>query len=280
MKRKITLALLGSLALPGLAQQHTALTRHPTAPAEANAPWTDLPLIQVQGDRQDRSRLRLRLAGLNASKLSVYPPKGPPRTLSLENGEAELTPGPLGNYHWLQAREESPAQVRIASSVRYFAQPGPAPTELLREVKSELEIVPQPLPREHWQYLSGQEWDFLIRFKGQPLARATVHFMSKNGSHAAVRSDEAGRVRLRFPDDWPADVRTGDGHRRPVTPFVLRVEHEADERRYQTSFNLGYGPDPMAGRDLAAGAGFLALGGVLALPLLRRRTTKQEEASC
>ncbi|WP_303785669.1 hypothetical protein [Azovibrio restrictus] len=273
MKRTITLALLGSLALPGLAQ-------HPHGPAWESGPWTDLPLIQVQADRQERSRARLRLSGLNADEIRVYPPEGPVRTLPLQEGGAELTAGPLGNYHWLQAREESPEQVRIASSVRYFGNPGPAPTAMLEQPKSELEIVPQPLPREHWQYRSGQEWDFLIRFQGQPLANATLHFMSRNGSHAAFLSDGAGRVRLPFPDDWPAEAKAGDGHRHPMTPFVLRVEHEAAGRRYQTSFNLAYSLDPMSGRDLAAGAGFLALGGVLALPLLRRRKEQKEGGSC
>lgn len=273
MHQLLTFAFLAGLALPGLAQ-------HAHAPTTNAGAWTDLPIIQAQADRQDRSRAQLRLSGLDAAEITVYPPAGPARTLPLHGGKAELTVGAQGNYHWLLARAESPEEIRVASSVRYFGNPGPAPTAMLAQPKSELEIVPQPLPREHWQYRSGQEWDFLIRFQGQPLADATLHFMSKNGSHAAFRSDAAGRVRLAFPNDWPADAMAEDGHRRPMTPFVLMVEHEAAGRRYLSAFNHVYGPDPMQARSLAAGAGCLALGGVLALPLLRRRKEKKEGKSC
>lgn len=273
MKKQLTLAVLAGIALPGLAQHHAPGSRD-------GSTWTQQPLIQVLPDRQDRGLTRLRLSGLESGQISVYQPDGEVRTLALEHGGAELRAGATGNYHWLQAREESPEQVRVASSVRYFGNPGPAPTAMLAQPKSELEIVPQPLPREHWQYRSGDTWDFLIRFQGRPLPQAKLHFTSSNGSHQLIESNAAGKASLAFPDDWPKAAEAADGHRRPMAPFVLVVEHSDAGRHYQTSFNASYSLDPMTGRNLAAGVGFLALGGALALPLLRRRPAKKEEESC
>ena len=41
-----------------------------------------------------------------------------------------------------------------------------APTELLKEPRHELEIVPEPLPREHGSYRESEKWRFLVRFNG------------------------------------------------------------------------------------------------------------------
>ncbi len=270
MKRHLTLALLASLSLPGLAQHHG---HGAPSSQDLKGHWIDEPLIQQIPDKADRSKARLRLDNLAAGFITAYPPEGAARELPLAGGPVDITSGPMGNYHWLQARVETPDEVRVASSFRYFGNPGPAPTAMLAQPKGELEIVPQPLPREHWQYRSNQEWAFLIRYQGQPLANATLHFMTRNGSHDATRSGPDGVARIYFPDDWPPEA-AGDGSpRRAMSPFVLMVEHQGTSRRYHTAFNAQYGTDPMAERNLPAGMGFLALGGILALPLLRRKKT-------
>ena len=72
---------------------------------------------------------------------------------------------------------------------------------MLARSKAELEIVPTPLPREHNQYRAGEEWNFALRFRGQPLAGATLRLVSDAGTQTRFASDAAGRVSVRFPAD-------------------------------------------------------------------------------
>lgn len=71
-------------------------------------------------------------------------------------GVTYSTPPGRGNCHWLIVREESGEQVVTATTVHYFSNLGPAPTRLLQRVKNELELIPQPLSREHGRYREGE----------------------------------------------------------------------------------------------------------------------------
>lgn len=246
--------------------------------------WTDLPLIEVVPGR-DRALAAFRLRNLAADSVKAYAP-GPqarlPEGLRFQTerlewdilaaaGRFQLQAGGVGNYHWLLAREETPAGVKVASTAHYFANPGPAPTAMLARTKSELEIVPAPLPREHNRYRENQDGDFLLRFQGQPLAGATLRFTSNAGAQAVFTSDAAGRVSVRFPDDVQAATGHGGHGMRASNRFVLAVEHDAGGRHYLTTFNYSYAEDAYTARSLAWGGGFLALGGLIGLPLIIRR---------
>lgn len=180
-----------------------------------------------------------------------------------------LAPGKLGNYHWLQAREETPEGIVTASTAHYFANPGPAPSALLRQPKAELEIVPQPLPREHWRYRAGESWTFLVRFHGQPLPGAGVRLETSGGHQTVYQADARGQVQVNFPDDVRTATAPGGHHgRQPENRFVLAVGHtDAQGRYYLTAFNHRYAQAADQGKDYAAGLGFLLLGGLLASPL-------------
>ena len=275
------IAALFLLLLPPLA--HAAGHAGHAAPA-----WTDLPLIESVPGR-DRALAAFRLRNLAADSVRAYAPgrQAPlPEGVRFKTeteewdilaaaGRFSLQAGGVGNYHWLLAREESPESVTVASTAHYFSNPGPAPTAMLARMKSELEIVPAPLPREHNRYRENQEWDFLLRFRGEPLVGATLRFVSDSGGQATLTSGADGRIRLRFPDD----VDAADGHaghgRGAANRFVLAVEHDADGRHYLTSFNYSYAEDAYSGKSLAWGGGFLALGGLLGLPLIVRRKEEQ-----
>jgi hypothetical protein len=83
-------------------------------------------------------------------------------------------------------------------------------------------------------------------------------------------SDAAGRVWVRFPDD--VQPAKGGGHGGgPTNRFVLAAAHDAGGRHYLTAFNYSYAEDAYTGRSLAWGGGFMALGGLIALPLIVRR---------
>lgn len=276
--KAILIAGLLALVTPALAQHGHGGPR-PGGNADVT-PWTTVPRLLIAGG--GRGPVRLRLAGIEADVLSIHAPGGAPearvRQVPVEARSAVVSPAApmMGNYHWVQAREAVDGRVHVASTVVYFANPGPAPTALLAESRSELEIIPDPLPREHAHYREGERWDFLLRWQGHPLADQALTLETANGSRSRARSDAEGRVTLVFPRDFDAADTTDDGHRRPSASFVLWTERQADGRHYLSSFTERYSPEPARTRSLAWGAGFGLFGMVLAMPLLRRREARHD----
>lgn len=246
---------------------------------EANA-FTTLPMLVAAG-RGDRQGAPYCLANLRSEQVEVRNGAGgfgPPASVPVVAGGFKATAGKVGNYHWLQAGEVSPLGVVTASTVHYFANPGPAPTALLHLEKAELEVVPQPLPREHWRYRSGETWDFLIRFRGQPLANTGVRLETSGGTQQVFKTDDRGIVPVTFPADVAAAAPKGghDHGQGGQNRFVLAVGlTDSDGQYYLTGFNHVYGAAADAGRSLMVGLAFVALGGLLALPwVIRRKENK------
>lgn len=251
--------------------------------------WTRLPLIVPVMGGGERGTLLLTLRNSDAAALDVFAPDPAAAqawrrvALAPEGTQVAMLPG-MGNFYWVSAREEKDGRVSIASTAAYFSEPGPAPTQLLARSKTDIEIVPQPLPREHGSYRESEKWTFLLRFQGQPLANTPVRMETEFGTRTSFASDAHGRVRVLFPRDFkPAEGgRDGGHHGGPRrAKFVLAAEHESAGKQYLAAFNATYSPDPERERSLAWGAAFGLLGMVAATPLLRRRAAKdtQGEAS-
>lgn len=268
MRRQILTLLAALMAAPVIAQQHAL-------PAAA-AGWTEQPLLLPETGHRERDAARLRAVGIAAPVLSVHAPAGEaavrPREFPLADGVARISSAApsVGNYHWLVLREVTPEHVRVASTAWYFSQPGPSPQALLAAAKHELEIVPQPLPREHGQYRESEKWRFLVRLYGKPLAGQRLLLETEFGSRSTFITDGDGMATVLFPRDFPTLERR-QGQRRPSAGFVLSSEHREGEHHYQTAFNLSYGPEPERTRSLAWGAAFGLAGMLAAGPLLRRR---------
>jgi hypothetical protein len=285
-----------------LAQEHhhgAAAGANPGEPAKpsqergrpsGNREWTKLPLIVPAGRGGERAAAMLRPVGIEAAELQVFAADGPDdkRKLAVpvSEGAARIEPAApkLGNYHWIVARSETENEVRVASTTWYFSNPGDAPTAMLAQPKHELEIVPQPLPREHGAYRESEKWPFLLRFNGAPLPNQPVTLETEFGSRSRFVSDGQGRVIVLFPRDFKpaAEAPREDG--REMGPrragFVLAAEREDNGKRYLTAFNYTYSPDADRDRSLGWGAAFGVLGMVAATPLLRRRgAAKKQEAS-
>jgi hypothetical protein len=243
--------------------------------------WTKYPLITpvMRPDAgRDRMGAVLAVKNLETGALEVFAPKpggegvGRPFPVTPEGAEIKALPK-LGNYYWVVAREEKDGRVGVASTAYYFSEPGPAPTELLKVRKSELEIIPQPLPREHGAYREAEKWRFLVRFNGQPLPHKPVKMETEFGTKTVFTSDAKGMVTVLFPYDFkPAAPEHGRGHHGPRrAKFVLAAEHDDQGRHYHTAFNYTYSPDDERTRNLWAGVGFGVFGMLLATPLLRRK---------
>lgn len=154
--------------------------------------FTILPML-VPAGRADRGQAPYCLANLHAETVTVRAGTGESWNVPVTQGGFAVATRKAGNYHWLQARQETQQGIVSASTAHYFANPGPAPTAMLQSPKGELEIVPQPLPREHWRYRSGETWAFLVRFNGRPLPGPNCAWR-----RAAARSRSSART----PTAW------------------------------------------------------------------------------
>jgi len=246
--------------------------------ASSERGWTRLPLL-LPAMGGERASVKVRALNLEATSLDVHAPgagvPGGRLQLSLTDEGAWVAP-PVrnqGNYHWLSARAETLDGVRVASTAHYFPNPGPSPVELLLARKSELEIVPNPLPREHAAYRESEKWTFLVRFQGQALASKALAMETEFGTRTRFTTNSVGMATVLFPRDIREAKEAAGGHRPRPGKFVLAVEHEADGKKYLTAFNHAYRKDPDRDSSLNAGLAFLMLGMLGALPLLRRGKT-------
>lgn len=251
--------------------------------------WTQYPLLTpMMGRGGDRAVAKLAVKNLQPAELQVFAAEGPADRLhrlfpvTPEGTRIEAVTPKIGNYHWVSAREEAEGKVTVASTATYFGNPGAAPTALLLKQKTELEIIPQPLPREHGAYRESDKWQFLLRFNGQPLAKKEVRMETEFGTKTAFTSDANGAVTVLFPLDFkPADpAKASDHHMGPRKgKFVLAVEHDDGGKHYLTAFNYAYAPDATTGKNLMAGAGFGVFGMLLAVPLLRRKKADNKNSA-
>lgn len=198
------------------------------------------------------------------------------RQLPVEAGGAKLDKPSAGGFHWLSAREEQADKVKVASTVHFFSERGAQnPTPLFMQQKHELEIIPQPFPREHSRYRANEDWKFLVRFNGKPLASQWVKLETANGTKTELTSDAQGVVTVRIPDDFKEEPGnkpgSGHDHGRRGSELVLATEYADGGKTYLTAFNASYGLDAFDQRSLAIGLGFTLLGMAGAVPLLRQR---------
>ena len=251
--------------------------------------WTQLPLLKARMKGQDMSSRSYIMQSQNIAADVVeawsnnLDDANGHRQLAIEMGGAPLDKPATGGFQMLTAREEQGDSVRVGSTVHYFGERGGKnPTAMFDQVKHELEIVPQPYPREHSRYRANEDWQFAVRFKGQPLAGQKVVLETSNGSQAEFVTDESGVAKVHVPDDFKAEKEQSKGSnhgRRRSADFVLAVSHADGGQQYLTAFNSSYGEEAYANRSLVMGVGFMLVGMLGAVPLLRDRkaAAKKEE---
>lgn len=246
------------------------------------AAWTSFPTLKTKtsGASRERRVVTVVAQGMAANRIDAYSNNledaQAQRELALEMNGAKLGKVESGGFHWLAAREEQDGMVRVASTVYYSGERGAQnPTAMFMRQKHELEIIPQPYPREHSRYRANEDWQFLVHFNGKPLANHKVLMETANGSKAELASDAQGVIALRIPDDFKEEApkKAGDSHDhgRRSADLVLAAEHAQGGKTYLTAFNASYGTDAFDQRSLALGLGFTLLGMAGAVPLLRQR---------
>lgn len=268
--RLVALSALSSAVLAHEGEGHAPAQRPQTERF-----WTALPVIVAGGARAERGTASLAGRNIGSAELLVYNPNAvdKPVPVNLTEGRwlvAPATPD-KGGHHWLLARENRGDQIITASTAWTFPAKGDAPTRLLRTSKGGLEIVPDHLP-EHGGMREGEDWEFHVRFDGRPLPAALLRLETESGTQSRAIGNADGVVRITFPRDIdPAAIDPKQGATRTRKAFVLAAEYQQAAIKHQTAFNYFYYPDLMRERSVSAGVGFLALGMLLALPLLRRK---------
>jgi len=250
--------------------------------------WTLYPTLKARMSGENRETMKTAIvpqnivvANIDAWSNNLKDENGY-RLLSMDMGGAMLDKPANGGFHWLAAREEQGETVRVASIVQAFGgNGGKDPTGMFMRQKHELEIIPLPFPREHSRYRANEDWKFLVRFNGQPLAGQKVQLETSNGSMAEFVSDAEGMVKVHVPDDFAAEEEqpAAGGHNhgaRRAADLVLATEYADGGKTYLTAFNSSYGPNAFDKRSMAMGLGFTLLGMLGAVPLLRKRKNEQK----
>jgi hypothetical protein len=252
-----------------------------------SAAWTLYPTLKARMSGENRETMKTVILPQNivAANIDAWSSnlkdENSHRQLIVDMGGAMLDKPASGGFHWLAAREEQEGTVRIASTVQPFGERGAKdPTAMFLQQKYELEIIPQPFPREHSRYRADEDWKFLVRFNGQPLAGQKVYLESSNGSMAEFVSDAAGVIVIHLPEDFKVEEGSQEtashNHGRAGADFVLATGHADGGKTYLTAFNSSYGPDAFDKRSLTLGVGFTLLGMLGAVPLVRQRKTEKK----
>jgi hypothetical protein len=252
------------------------------------AAWTAFPTLKIRMGGEGRGRTftvvpqNIVANSIDAYSNDIKDANGH-RELPLDMAGAKLDRPAAGGFHWLAAREEQPDLVLVASTVHFFAgSDGQNPTAMFMQRKHELEIVPQPFPREHSRYRANEDWKFVVRFNGNPVANQKVFLETMNGTRTELVSDALGVITAHIPDDFNAEAQQKSAgshdHGRRSSDFVLATEHAEGGKTYLTAFNGSYGTDAFYQRSLAMGLGFTLLGMIGAVPLLRHRKDAKRAA--
>ncbi len=254
--------LLLCLAMP-LTNIALAMVWQPLAVAHqghAHARSAAMQMLLEDGERAD---IRMILPDLSEQKL-----------MRDAHGLTTIAQTRMSYFHALIAERETNGLHEAA--IRYLHMSGkpakPSPSKILTLPHAPLDIVPDPLPREHWRYLSGNDFAFVLRFQGKPLAGHQVNLTTSNGSTQQYVTDLEGRFALVLPDDF-RDVREGRENNRPGE-FVLRSEFNNGEDSYITTLSAPYSTNPSHWQSLALGAAVIGGGAVFGVLMtfgMRRR---------
>lgn len=209
--------------------------------------------------RHGRGPKMLEMGIPDGSTVTVWQPDLVTRKVDAQHGHVVIPKSGMDNYHAVIAEKDS-GEIKQAI-IRYEYQRGKpsghSTTELTAVQKTDFEIVPDPVPREHRHYQSGETWSFILRFQGKPVANIPVSLKTAHGNVIIGTSDKSGQVALHIPDDFP-DVQAGERDERSAA-FDVTAEYVIAGITYRTRLNSEYRVNPAHWQSLMLGmlvAGF------------------------
>lgn len=247
---------------------------------DASALMTIKPKPIKPGHEQHRSMGKVFvLSGFENSKVSQITPELNVIELDLDLDQIAFNSLGKDNYHALVATRLHDSVEEAA--IRYIygrGKPtGHSPKELTELQKSTLEIVPDPIPREHWHYKAGYEASFIVRYKHQPLTAAAISLFTSNASIVNASTDDQGRVTFTIPDDYK--VEKAGRRANPAAELLIHVKHEDNGKHYATWLSADYNANPQQWKSTEMGILVAAGGFILGTVLtgLGRKTSNKKE---
>jgi hypothetical protein len=223
------------------------------------------PPAQTESAHGHRSEKRIFLANGDGARITLWKPDLSTEALTLEHGSVAMPKTGMDNYHAIVAEKDwgDHKEAVIRYEYRHGRPSKQSPSKLAAQQKTEFEIVPDPIPREHYRYHSQQHWGFLIRFNGQPVSDREVRLKTSNGTQLSAISDRDGRVAFRIPDDFP-DLIEGERDKR-LSQFTASSEYLQGGKRFTTQLNADYRINPSHWQStrwglLVIGIGFITGG--------------------
>jgi hypothetical protein len=236
------------------------------APGDAGVPKGDSaavanrPQATPQQHQHRRGPKQLVISIADDARVELWKPDLSTQPIKIHQGKVSFKGTGVDNYHAIVA-ERTDGKL-TESAIRYqYAQGKPSghsSTELTAANKSTLEIVPDPIPREHYRYHSDQTWDFMVRFQGLPVADQQVILETANGSQLEGTTGAEGRVGLHIPDDFP-DIVAGERDKRSAE-FTVTTRYSKGGQTYKSTLNAAYRVNPQHWHSLGMGIAVVGLG--------------------
>ena len=239
------------LAAPESARAPAGVEEAVVAPPQQAAP---------QHQHHHRGPKQLALSIADDAQVELWAPDLNRQKVEINQGKVGFRGTGVDNYHAIVATRTEGNMIETAIRYEYArGKPsGRSPAELTAVPKSTLEIVPDPIPREHYRYHSDQTWGFIVRFQGQAIANQQVTLETANGSQREGTTNPAGRVNLHIPDDFP-DIVAGERDKRSAE-FTVSTRYTQGEQTYQTTLNAAYRVNPQHWHSLGMGIAVVGLG--------------------
>ena len=261
-----------------------------TTTTEAELLWSSQPSEQQQQEQLRHQQMGHAQHGGNREK-SFYlndGEKAEVRYLSPDLSQQMLKPDMSGdkyilpktgmdNYHALIA-ERSINNIH-ESALRYpymRGKPsGESPKKVIKTHKLPLEIVPEPMVREHWRFYSQNTHRFQVLFNKKPLSDSWVILKTNNGSTMELMTNKEGYVDFTLPDDF-TDIKPGRRANKP-SEFFLRTAHVDGNKTYKTNFSASYSVNPSHWQSNLGGVITLSLGFISGIVIMRKHNRKVSE---
>ncbi|MES9949758.1 MAG: Ig-like domain-containing protein [Candidatus Thiodiazotropha sp.] len=212
-----------------------------------------------------RGEKRIVLENGYGAIITLWKPDLSTQQLTLDHDAVTIPMTGIDNYHAIVAEKDWGDHKEAVIRYEYrFGRPSKqSPSRLAAKQKTEFEIVPDPIPREHYRYHSLETWDYLVRFNGKPVNDLEVILNTDNGSQLSSTTDSNGRVSFQIPDDFPGMIE-GERDKR-LGQFTVSSEYLEGDRRYTTRLNADYRVNPAHWQStrlglLVVGIGFIAGG--------------------
>ncbi|MCG7990367.1 MAG: hypothetical protein JAY99_05685 [Candidatus Thiodiazotropha lotti] len=221
-----------------------------------------------------RGAKTIHIDNLDGATITYIKPDLSSQSITPVMGRITMPVSGVDNYHALVVEKDWGDHKEVIIRYQYmFGRPSKQnPVRLTAAEKSEFEIVPNPLPREHYRYHSQQAWQFLARYQGEFVANQPLTLSTSNGSEQTLNTDQHGRVTFLIPDDFPGLI---EGERnKQSAQFTISGEYQEGDTTYSTQLVSDYRVNPSHWQStewgvLVLGIGFLA-GGYLGQNLKKR----------